>query len=359
MDLNNSLPLFMQFKHSIMDELKRLELCSGDRIPSETALCRESTVSIRTVRRALRELERDGVIVRRQGLGSFLVDMEKTAPASSKGTIGVLFSDIAFMIKPMFSGFLSQLEGKVSASGYSFHLYSTGDRLGKSSLVPLSNILPENGLSALVATSALNDADLELLIRLKIPLVVFNDYKNRNLNTVLPDYYDAARKGISRLFDAGSLDICFVCGAFSNFESSTVVFNHNHFLRGVRDELQSRGSHLEAKRIIETEATFEDGFRVAQNISHSKKGVDAFFTTSQLVAEGIDHALRNMSILAEKRPRIVTFCVADFVNEAIQQMLFPTAEMVESTMALINKSINGDANAAKARKIHKFKWRKQ
>ena len=62
----------------------------GDRIPSETQLSRTSGASRLTVARALRELERDGVIERRAGSGSYVKD----SPAVRARTFGLLIPDL-------------------------------------------------------------------------------------------------------------------------------------------------------------------------------------------------------------------------------------------------------------------------
>ncbi|MFA7231287.1 MAG: GntR family transcriptional regulator, partial [Victivallaceae bacterium] len=65
----NTGPLFQQMKEQILNVIKESGLKPGDKILSENQFCVASDVSIRTVRRALAELEKDGVIVRRQGKG--------------------------------------------------------------------------------------------------------------------------------------------------------------------------------------------------------------------------------------------------------------------------------------------------
>lgn len=62
----------------------------GERIPSETQLSRSSGASRLTVARALRELEREGVIERRAGSGSYVKD----APVVRGRTFGLLIPEL-------------------------------------------------------------------------------------------------------------------------------------------------------------------------------------------------------------------------------------------------------------------------
>ena len=65
-------PLYYQLKSIIEDRIRSRELRERERLPSEAQLCREFNVSRITVRQALAELHRDGLIHREPGRGSFV-----------------------------------------------------------------------------------------------------------------------------------------------------------------------------------------------------------------------------------------------------------------------------------------------
>ena len=58
----------------------------GDRgqLPNETALAMQMGVSAGTMRKALDQLEREGLVVRKQGRGTFVVDQEDKAASDEK-----------------------------------------------------------------------------------------------------------------------------------------------------------------------------------------------------------------------------------------------------------------------------------
>src|SRR5579859_3632336 len=64
-------PLHRGVKEALLDALRRG--IYADHLPSEQVLARELGVSRTTLRNALLELERDGQVVRRQGIGTFVV----------------------------------------------------------------------------------------------------------------------------------------------------------------------------------------------------------------------------------------------------------------------------------------------
>ena len=69
-----SKPLYLQVRDALIDLISRGSWKPGFQIPGETELAREVGVSSGTVRKALELMESQGLIVRRQGRGSFVAD---------------------------------------------------------------------------------------------------------------------------------------------------------------------------------------------------------------------------------------------------------------------------------------------
>lgn len=70
----DALPLYLQVKRRLMEQIAAGELAPGDRAPTEHALVAETGASRMTVNRALRELADEGIITRIQGAGSFVAE---------------------------------------------------------------------------------------------------------------------------------------------------------------------------------------------------------------------------------------------------------------------------------------------
>ena len=76
-------PIYRQLATQVREGVARGRLKPGERLPSVRELSRELVVNPNTIARAYTELERDGVLHTRQGLGVFVAepsnDLTKTA----------------------------------------------------------------------------------------------------------------------------------------------------------------------------------------------------------------------------------------------------------------------------------------
>jgi GntR family transcriptional regulator len=68
----NSTPAYQRIQSAILQRIQAGELKPGDTVNSERELAKFYGVSLMTARHALTELERDGVVVRRRGTGTFV-----------------------------------------------------------------------------------------------------------------------------------------------------------------------------------------------------------------------------------------------------------------------------------------------
>ncbi|HUF47741.1 MAG TPA: GntR family transcriptional regulator [Vicinamibacterales bacterium] len=67
-------PLYQQIVDGLKREISEGRLTPGAPLPSFRGLAEDLLVSVITVKRAYEDLERDGIIYRRQGLGTFVAE---------------------------------------------------------------------------------------------------------------------------------------------------------------------------------------------------------------------------------------------------------------------------------------------
>ena len=77
-------PLYQQIVDGVARAVSEGRLQPGATLPSFRALAAELMVSLITVKRAYEELEREAIIFRRQGLGTFVADRGDSASREAK-----------------------------------------------------------------------------------------------------------------------------------------------------------------------------------------------------------------------------------------------------------------------------------
>lgn len=68
----SSVPIYEQIKNTIKENIISGKLQDDEQLPSVRTLSKELKISILTVKKAYDELENEGFVVTRQGLGSFV-----------------------------------------------------------------------------------------------------------------------------------------------------------------------------------------------------------------------------------------------------------------------------------------------
>ncbi|MCI5754176.1 MAG: GntR family transcriptional regulator [Clostridiales bacterium] len=74
LSLDSDIPLYSQLVSIIRRNIAAGTLAAGDVLPSESELCRTFDISRSTVRQAIGALETDGLVVRKQGRGTFVAE---------------------------------------------------------------------------------------------------------------------------------------------------------------------------------------------------------------------------------------------------------------------------------------------
>ena len=118
----------MPLKYQLLASALREQILRGDcppgsMLPTEHQLCRSFDVSRQTVRAALDCLSREGLIQRRQGSGSRVLDPQN-APAQPQRTIAIITTNITEYIFP---SVLREMEAVLSANNCATMLYATSN----------------------------------------------------------------------------------------------------------------------------------------------------------------------------------------------------------------------------------------
>ena len=88
LDAASSIPMFQQIADGVRAAVASRAYRSGEAIPSIREMAQRLLVNPNTVKRAYEELEREGLLVARQGLGMFVA--ENTAAGARSRTAGAV-----------------------------------------------------------------------------------------------------------------------------------------------------------------------------------------------------------------------------------------------------------------------------
>jgi GntR family transcriptional regulator len=118
-DERSTVPLYVQLGEQVLAAVARGELRRGDRLPSVRDVAGELSLNPLTVNRAYAELEREGVLETRRGLGTFVAALR---PHKGGATVPAL-ADIAgrFVSRARALGY----EGRQIVSAVQTHVGAT------------------------------------------------------------------------------------------------------------------------------------------------------------------------------------------------------------------------------------------
>lgn len=117
-DLHNRRLKFQELADELRRGIRAGVWPLGGRLPTEDQLAAQSGLSLTTVRRALDELVEHGMIIRRQGAGSFVTSNSDAPVARSNRRVGVLIPDLGFYFPRILQG----IEDTLSVAGVGVEL---------------------------------------------------------------------------------------------------------------------------------------------------------------------------------------------------------------------------------------------
>ncbi len=188
----------------------------GSLLPTEQQLCQLHSASRQTIRTALQCLADEGLIQRRQGSGSRVLDLEKI-PSLPQRTIAIITTNITDYIFP---GVLREAEAVLSANNCAALLYATSNQVSQERRI-LLDLLSQKKIDGILVEgtkTALPNPNLDLYRKLQsrnIPLVFFHGgYRDLEGSiSILDDNYNGGRQLVEYLLAKGHTHIA---GLFKN-----------------------------------------------------------------------------------------------------------------------------------------------
>ena len=206
-----------QLKDDIYNQVQQGLLKKNDRLLSEEKLADHYKLGIKLVRRALSELESEGLIVRKKRIGTFI----NKSNISGSHYISVLHFGMSASTayhSEIFNGIENALKG-MNCSMQTNAIQ--GRRIAGSRRDLLYNLILEGKIDGLLLLSWLERDEIEMLQQHNIPMVVAGfEYRNLNIPTVVGDIREMLKRTVDELISSGHESIGMITG-------TTGVINEN------------------------------------------------------------------------------------------------------------------------------------
>jgi len=188
----------------------------GSFLPTEQQLCAIHDASRQTIRTALQCLADEGLILRRQGSGSRVLNLQEI-PLPPQRTIAIITTNITDYIFP---GVLREAEAVLSANNCAALLYATSNQVSQERRI-LLDLLSQKKIDGLLVEgtkTALPNPNLDLYRKFQarnIPLIFFHGgYRDLEGSiSIMDDNYNGGRQLVEYLLSKGHTRIA---GLFKN-----------------------------------------------------------------------------------------------------------------------------------------------
>ena len=221
-----SLPLYKQIQHDIRRLITIGRLREGDRVPSEKELAEQYRVSQITSKNALLGLMEEGLLVRIQGKGTFVMNRSDNKSEqqvrTSLGTLTYRSGRIGLVLPTMKTKvdqlILDAIEKHATAAGYEVLLRITRESQQEEARVIASFL--KQGVDGIIIFPVENETYNDSILRLSLdrfPFVFIDRYlKGIKCCSVGADNVGGMRQAVERLLDKGHTSIALVSPEITN-----------------------------------------------------------------------------------------------------------------------------------------------
>lgn len=174
--MSKRLPKYILLKNELLSRIESGKLSPGSQVPSENEIAEQFSLSRQTVRQAFSELERQGLLERVQGKGTFVRHAAVRAEATQPRTIGIVTTYISDYIFPHI---VRGAEAELRSRGYRLLLASTdNDKEKEMECLRLMLSEPLSGLIIEPTKSAEGNPNLPFYLSMQsknLPFLMINE----------------------------------------------------------------------------------------------------------------------------------------------------------------------------------------
>jgi DNA-binding LacI/PurR family transcriptional regulator len=204
-------PLYSKIIDYLKDQIKSNELKPYQQVPTEMELAERFKVSRITSKRALAELEKEGLIYRERGKGSFVKPQDvRESPSPRRESAMTEMSNVISLIIPKQEmdsrpfDYIVGVNNYLASRGYYLSVHTYHGKLDVAR--NLLQDLPSKGVGGIIYYPVNEGANLDILNILNIegyPVVTVDKYLPVPVHYVVSDNFGGGRLAVSHLIENG------------------------------------------------------------------------------------------------------------------------------------------------------------
>ncbi len=326
----NFKPIFKQMQNDLKQAVASKKLLPGEVIPSESSLAKKYAVCRTTVRKALDELVKDNVIVKRPGKGAFVKDV------NSLGPVKKAVKTIGFAINPAdltsgalyYAKLVEGMQKTCSQRGIRLALVRDEDL----------NSVDNSLLDAIVFMR--NYEAVEKLKGRDIPILLINRFTDEeDIGYIAVDYRKESRRGIEYLISLGHKKIGVIGADNLNFVTGSRTL-------GCLDALKAHNIPMDDKLFLDTKNSAPDLYQRIKSFLAKTDATALFITTASYISP-FGTAVYELNKRIPQEFSVICF---DDVENSIKHpgpplssIIMPLMEMGEKAVEYLEKKVENKA----------------
>jgi DNA-binding LacI/PurR family transcriptional regulator len=343
-DEHSNGPLYVHVANDIKKKIASGKLKSGDQLSTQAELAVQYSVSLITIKKALSELSREGVVFGRAGKGTYVASRTTRVDFTKLKTVGFVLRDLE---SPFFSKILSSVEKELSEEKINLLLSSTAGREDREDIL-IQHFL-DIGVSGLIIASMSREYIASPIIRKlhreNFPYVVVSYIADEDIAYVGTDHEEGAFIATQHLIQLGYEKIGYINGVNGERGSLLGDLRKAGFLRALQYHNVKYDPAYEYRFQLRGEWNdYQSGYDIGLDFSGLTNRPDAVFAFDDLSALGFQKAVLDKGLKVPHDIAIVGFddirrgVTAPVPLTTIHQ---PLVEIGQAAVDIVNKRITG------------------
>lgn len=338
-DFKNPVALYEQIEQDIKNKIIEGSLKIGDKLDSQNMLAKRYDVSLITIKKALSNLIKEGILFSRIGKGTYVARKSRPAEGSMHKTIGLVLKDLRH---PFFSLIVHSVEENAYRLGYNVLLSSSSGKVEKEeSQITHFESIGVNGV--IIASMNLQYRATESIIKLhnrNFPYVMVSYMEDSFIYYVGTDNEHGGYIAAEQLIKNGYKNIGYVTGGKGNLLSLIRM-------KGYERAMKNNGLIPNKKFIYNLDLggdRYKSGYELGMKFKKLKNRPDSLCFYSDLAALGFEQALIDAGMKIPEDVAIVGFDdieIAKFAPSPLTTIRQDTEQIGKLAVESIIKRIEG------------------